>query len=266
MRYTLLELVKRVLESMESDEVSDINETQESVAVANIVKECYFDIAGQFSPAELEGLYKLDASGDNEKPVLMTVPSIASRIQWLKYNVGSFDRPTWQMIEYLTNQEYFEFQSGLDPDDTNILTMDHTINATNFTFLYRDDEFPKYYTVFDDYSVIFNAFDATEENTLTQVRSLAYGPLVAEFQMENEWVPDLDPRQFQLLLQEAKSTAFFELKQTANAKAEAKSRKNQILTQKNKYDNRPSWAGQDRVSFGRFRGTSSMKRAMREGN
>lgn len=269
MRYTLLELVKRVLESMESDEVSDINETSESVTVANIIKECYFDIAGQFNPAELEGLFKLDAGGDNTKPVLMTMPSTASRVMWLKYNIGAADRPDWQDLQYMSNEEFFEYQSGLDPDATNLDDFTHPVNNADFVFLYKNDDWPQYYTIFDDYTVIMDSYLATEENTLTQVRTLAYGPLVAEFEMENEWVPDLDPRQFQLLLQESKATAFQELKQTTNAKAEAKSRKNQILTQKNKYDNRPSWAGQDRVSFGRHGGNSSysnMQRAMRRGS
>lgn len=267
MRYTLLELTKRILESMESDEVSDINETPESIAVANIVKECYFDIAGQFNPAELVGLYKLDGSGDSNKPVLMTVPSHASRIKWLKYNIGTVDFPDWQDLRYLSNEEYFHYQSGLDVADTDILQMTTAINATNFVFHYRDNAFPTCYTVFDDFSVIFDSYNADVETTLTQVRSLAYGPLVAEFEFENEWTPDLDPRQFQLLLQEAKATAFVELKQTSNPTAERKARKNAILTQKNKYDNAPAWSGQSHVGFGR-RGpmNSDIRRAMRNGN
>lgn len=265
MRYTLLELTKRILESMESDEISDINETPEAVAVANIIKECYFDIAGQFNPAELVGLYKLDASTDSNLPCIMTVPSHASRIEWLQYNIDEPALPNWQPLRYMANDEYFYMQSGLDLDDPNLHQMTVDINATEFVFHYRDDAYPTYYTVFDDYTVVFDSYLASEESTLTQVRSLAYGPLVADFEFENEWTPDLDPRQFQLLLQEAKATAFVELKQTSNPRAEAKARRNAILTQKNKYDNAPAWARQPAISFGRRGPNIGMIDAMRKG-
>ena len=83
MRYTLLDMTKRILESMESDEVSDINETPEAVSVANIIKECYFDIIGQHAPDETEGIYKLDASGDNLKPA--NERKVLQTLQTLKF-------------------------------------------------------------------------------------------------------------------------------------------------------------------------------------
>jgi hypothetical protein len=46
-KYTLLELTQRILESMDSDEVDSIEDSPESLAVANIIKECYFDILGK---------------------------------------------------------------------------------------------------------------------------------------------------------------------------------------------------------------------------
>ena len=105
MRYTLLELTQRIMESMESDEISDINETPESVSVANIIKECYFDIVGEMNMAEQEGLFKLDSSGDNTKPVLMYVPSTVGNIQYLNYNkVDSVATPNYKDLRYVSNK------------------------------------------------------------------------------------------------------------------------------------------------------------------
>lgn len=42
MKYTLLELTQRILESMNSDEVNSIGDTEESMTVANIIKESLF--------------------------------------------------------------------------------------------------------------------------------------------------------------------------------------------------------------------------------
>lgn len=267
MKYTLLELVKRVLESMESDEVSDINETQESVSVANIVKECYFDIVGEMNMAEQEGLFKLDASGDNTKPVLMYVPQNVSRIQYLKYNIdNTVGTPNYRDLRYVDNKEFLYYQQNFDPADTAIDQVTVVLNGTNFVFQYRNDSHPTYYTIFDESSVVFDAFDSSVETTLTTVRTLGWGDFVPSFSMTNTWTPDLDPRQFQLLLQDAKATAFVELRQSQNPTAEKKARKNRILTQKNKNDNDPRASNQNHAQYGRRGGNYPLiQRAMRAG-
>lgn len=267
MRYTLLEIVQRIMESMEADEISDINETAESVSVANIVKECYFDIVGEMNMAEQEGLFKLDSSGDNTKPVLMYVPSTVSRIEYLKYNKDdSVATPNYQDLRYVSNKEFLYYQNNFDPADTAIDQMTIELNGVDFVFQYRNDSYPTYYTIFDEQSVVFDSFDSSVEVTLTQVRSLGYGSLVPSFSMTNTWIADLDARQFQLLLQDAKATAFVELKQIQNVTAEKKARKNRILTQKNKNDNDPTFSNQNHAQFGRRGGNYPLiQRAMRAG-
>ena len=268
MRYTLLELTQRILESMESDEVSTVGETPESLSVANIIKECYFDIVGELSMAEQEGLYKLDASGDNAKPTLMTIPTTVSSVKWVKYNIGE-SVPDYQFVSHRDNEEFLYYNTGLDPSETNIGSMVVSINGKSFTFNYYNDRMPTYYTVFDDQYVIFDAYDDDIESTLTEARCLIFATLVPSFSLTDTWTPDLDPRQFQLLLQEAKAQAFVELKQTQNPTAERKARKNKISAQWNKRDNNPGWANQAHAQFGRngrngFPRTS-MERAMRKG-
>jgi hypothetical protein len=140
------------------------------------------------------------------------------------------------------------------------------INGSDFVFSIKNDGYPTYYTIFDESIVLFDSYDASEEATLSQAKSLAYGALSPEFELRNDWIPDLDPRQFQLLLQDAKQTAFTELKQAQNPVAEKKYRRNKIITQKNKFDNDPAWSNQSHAAFGRHGGGyGKMKRAMRRG-
>lgn len=265
MRYTLLELVQRILESMESDEVSTVGETPESLSVANIIKECYFDLVGDLNMDEQEGLFKLDSSGDNLKPVLMYVPSNVSRVQYIKYNNDDLLTPTYRDVRYVTNREFLFYQEGVSSADSAVGEFDLTLNGSSFKFYFRNDRYPTYYTIFDERAVVFDAYDAVAEDTLTQARSLGYGSLVPSFQLIDTWVPDLDPRQFQLLLQEAKMTAFIELKQAQNPIAEKKARKNRILTQKNKNDNDPTSSNQKHYSFGRRACFTPMQWALRNG-
>ena len=59
MRYSLIELVQRILESMDSDEVDSISDTVESLAVANSGKECYFDIISNLDLPEKVDIFQL---------------------------------------------------------------------------------------------------------------------------------------------------------------------------------------------------------------
>src|SRR5690242_4004518 len=144
---------------MESDEVSDINETMESVAVVDIIKECYFDIVGEMNMEEQEGLLTLDASGDNTKPCLMMTPSTVSRIQWVKYNNGTLAEPDYKDLRYVTNDEFLYYQMGIDPNDTQFTTMSVTLKGGTFVFYVRNNAFPQYYTIFDGTKVIFDGWD-----------------------------------------------------------------------------------------------------------
>ena len=233
MRYTLLEIVQRILGAMDSDEVNDVSETAESLEVANIVKECYLEIMTEIEPREAEGLFHLDASGDNTKPTLMYLPSTVADIHWLKYNVGPdlFDT-NYRILDYMEVEDFLDRMNGLDVNETWIDTQVVTINGQNFNIKFRNDESPYCYTSVDDRTLLFDSVDLSYENTLTASRTLGFGALTSTFQIENSYIPPLDAKRFQLLLSKAKAQAFVEVKQTSNAQAETKARRQTALAYK----------------------------------
>lgn len=235
MRYTLIELVQRILEALDSDEVNSLADSTEALAVANIIKECYFDIISEVQPKETEGLFHLDASTDSEKPIQMTLPSHVSNIEWLKYNVGdSLTDTNFRDLCYLDLDEFFRFSNGLDSGQDWVDSQEVTISGQTFIVKYRNDQFPSYFTSVDDRVILFDSFDKSKESTLTASRTYGYGGLIPVFQMVDTFVPQLDARQFQLLLNAAKAQSFVELKQIENAKAERKERRHKILMYKEK--------------------------------
>jgi hypothetical protein len=266
MKYTLLELTQRILSAIDGDEVSSIAETTDSQTVANILKECYFDIISNLHPAESEGLFKLDASTDNTKPVLMTLPSSVSKVHWLKYDTGA-DIQNFQPLRYVDPEEFIFYQSGVNLTDPETGVMTVTIDGKHYDFRYRTDEYPTCYTILRDKYVIFDQFSSSDESTLTEARSLGFGELVPYWDHSDTFIPDLDPRHFQLLLKEAKATAFSELKQIENQRAERTARRNWVLTQKTRDDNAPEKSVQSKWGYGRkgARYYPDMKRAMRYG-
>ena len=236
MRYSLIELVQRILESMDSDEVDDISSTTESLAVANIVKECYYDIISNLDLPEKVDIFQLDGSGDSDLPCVMYLPETALDLDQLKYNSATVSNPSWYDVKFIPFDQFVKMQSGLDADnDSSIGTQSITENSQTYTFKFKNDVLPGFYTSFNDRTLLFDAYDSSVNTTLVGSKTLCYGAIEATFTLDNDYVPDLDARQFQLLLQKAKAQAFVELKQTSNPKADAGERRNSITAQRTKH-------------------------------
>lgn len=227
MQYTLLDIVQSVLSSMDSDEVDSISDTVESQQVVQIVKTVYDEIVTRSNLAITKTLFNLTASTDGAKPVLMTKPSNIDSIDWLRYNKtkATDTSITWGDIQYLPLDSFVMAQQSLNTSETNVDSFTHTINGFTFTFNYRTDIAPCYYTSFDDNTLIFDAYDSSVDSTLQSIKTLAFGPVTNVFVEDSTWVPNLSAEQFSLLINEAKSLAWAELKQTSHAKAEQSARR-----------------------------------------
>lgn len=236
MRYSLIELVQRILESMDSDEVDSISDTVESLAVANIIKECYFDILSNLDLPEKVDIYQLTGSGDSAKPCLMYLPQTSLDLDQLKYNSATTGNPTWYDLKFVPFDQFVSMQSGFDlDDDTSIGSMTIVENGLTYTFKYKNDILPNFYTSFNDRTLLFDSYDSSVNTTLVGSKTLCYGAIEPTFTLDDTYIPDLDARQFQLLLQKSKAQAFIELKQTSNPKADMGERKNAITAQRTKH-------------------------------
>lgn len=235
MQYTLLDLTKAVLSSMDSDEVSSINDTVESQQVVEVIKSVYDDIISRSDLKSNSTLFNLVPSNDNTKPILMQKPPGIDKIEWIKYNcLDSGDtEPNWQYMRYATPEEFIDMMHSQSTSGTNYGSFTQTFTGGyNIIFTYRNDIRPSWYTSFDDDLIFFDSYDASVDTTLQESKSLGYGTKISDFVKEDSYVPKLHPQQFALLLNEAKSLAWAELKQTVHAKAEAMARKNWVHLQK----------------------------------
>lgn len=78
-------MTQNILSRMSSDEVNSIGDSPESLQVANIIKNKYFDVIGRVNLPEHDQLLQLDPSIDATSPVLMYVPDGVADLKWLKY-------------------------------------------------------------------------------------------------------------------------------------------------------------------------------------
>ena len=73
MQFTVLEMTQSILSFLTSDEVNSIEDTAESLQMANILETVYYNIATRGNLLEHNGLFQLQGSDDLLKPVLMHV-------------------------------------------------------------------------------------------------------------------------------------------------------------------------------------------------
>jgi hypothetical protein len=228
MKYTLLELNQAVLSSIDSDEINSIYDTPESKQVTAILKTVYDDIISRGDLTSNKILFNLVSSTTVTKPVLMTKPANIDRMEWLKYNtvLSGGTTPVWTEMVYLSVEDFIDYSHQYRLSETNVRSFDYVADGFVFTFHYRNDQGPKYYTSFDDVTIIFDAYNVGVDTNLQSTKTLAYGSKKTEWIEADTFVPNLQPQQFALLLNEAKSLAWAELKQTSHPKAEVSARRN----------------------------------------
>lgn len=237
-RYSLLDIVQRVLSSMDSDEVNSISDTTESLQVATCAETTYNDIIQGSDPPEDYRLFGLTASTNTAYPIVMYRPTSLESIGWIKYKrtlSGSTDgKLYWTLITPILFDEFLKRQDGLSTLDTHVSQMNLVLPNTTLQIMYRNDRSPDYYTTFDDNTVLFSSVDKAVDDTLQTSKTLCYGQFSNQFLMVDQFIPTFDSQVHQLWLHETKALASAEMRQVSNTKAEKAARKTWIKLQDNK--------------------------------
>jgi hypothetical protein len=233
-RRNLLEIVQDLLASVEDDEVNSINDTETATRVANIVKECYYEIISAGDLPEHYNFFELEASGDVNKPTLMTLPDGVVSIQSLKYNMTETSTVEFRDLRFVPLDIFMERMYNLDDSEDNVTHWTHVISGSTIDFLVKNDKTPEYYTTFDDNTLVFDSFVEDQETFLQKGKTLGYGQVFPVFSMTDEYIPDLDAKQFSLLINEAKRQVYNELRQSENPLAAQRARKAWIRLQRDK--------------------------------
>lgn len=154
--------------------------------------------------------------------------------------------PGYQHVPIIPIDAFIDRINTFNPTDTTTGTFQFSNNINGFpgtyTFYYKNNKQPSYCTILNNYNVIFDSFDSTQDSTLQASKTMCWGKVVPNWQMVDTFIPNLDDEQFTLLLNEAKALAYFELKQSAHPKAEQEIKRGWTTVQKNKsVINRPTY-------------------------
>jgi hypothetical protein len=223
-KLTLLQITQDILSDMNSDDVSSITDTIESLQVVQIIESTYNELIARKNWPHTRKLIQLEASGSSTKPTHMKAPEVVKEIVEVNYNKkkSTDTREKWSSVKYLYPDEFLRMTNGYNTDNTNT---DEITDYSGVKFLIKTDKAPDYYTSFDDEYFVFDSYDSDVDSTLQATKTQVVAFTFPTFTVEDDFIPDLPIEMFPAFLAECKSVCFARIKQTPDAKAEQQSRR-----------------------------------------
>ncbi len=225
MKRPLLELVQDILSSIDGDEVNSISDTVESLQVANIIKQTFYDILDERGLTYVGNLTTLTGLADTDKPNYMGIPEQFIKVEWIRYdarvdNSGSKD---YRDVDWLDPREFVTRINQRDSTDTDrFVVVNH---ASGIPLIIDKTQAPRYWTSFNDQEIVFDSYDEDVDSTLQSSKCQIYAYSAREFEIDDDYVPDLPVGLFQYLYHQAEASAHAIMKQMPNPKSEQKERR-----------------------------------------
>jgi hypothetical protein len=233
---TLLEIVQNIASALETDEINSITDTTESLQIAEVVKETFLDLFTNTDIPEHMGLVRLDSVSDLASPNYLKIPDDVNKISWLRYK--DYRGQNYRLLRYANPRDFIEMALLWPLDEIDPTIVDTVDPVSGVVYKIRSDSPPLTYTIFNDQYIAFDAFDSVYEATVQGDNCVSFGSFNFEFEMEDDFVPPIDANLFPLLLSEAKSVCFINLKQVSSAKEEQRSRRQKRKFQREKFKSR----------------------------
>lgn len=234
-KMTLLEMVQNIASALETDEVNSITDTTESLQIAEVIKETFYEQFSNIILPEHYRLFQMDNVSDLDRPNYLKIPDNISKLIWLKYydyGLQAYSRE----LNYLNPEEFFDrLLSYYTAPDT---WLTQVTDASGIQYYIPNNVRPSYFTILDDNYIVFDSYDSNEEATVQGSKTIAFGIKAFDFLMEDDFVPPIDANLFPLLLAEAKSTCFINLKQISSSKEEQRARRQRIRMQNDQFRSR----------------------------
>lgn len=246
MKMTLLEIVQKCLNSINADDVSSIDDTEEAQIVAGIVEDTYYSLVNtRWFPEHYE-TFQLVPQSDTNYPTTFRVPDNVGKIDWVRYNISTTANPAYSVMTYLEPEDFARRMYELNSSSSEISEFDNIVNGTP-VFVWNN-RMPRFYTSFDDNYILFDGYDSSVDTTLQGSKTVAWGKTIPVFQLVDTFTPDADPEFFPYLLAESQSVAHSVLLKTIDQKLEQRARrqKNFIQNDKQRVGNK-----NDRPNYGR---------------
>jgi hypothetical protein len=234
MSKTVLEIVKDVLTAIDGDAVNSISDTEESEQIANFVQSAYMDLVSHTNWPHTRRATALTPFSDSNFPTHMKLNDNVKELISILYDkrkVGETARK-YKEIKYLNPDDFLRKLNMRDNDKANVQIV---VDPSGIELLIFNDKAPEYFTSINDVDVVFDSYDAVVDSTLQESKVQAQAYVMPPFSLVDDFIPDLPPDAFSLLVSEVISRSQLRLRQIQDTKAE------QEANRQSKWMSRKSW-------------------------
>jgi hypothetical protein len=184
--------------------------------------------------------------GSTQASLTIDVTAVSGSGTFSSWVINQLNAPTtapgYKRIGILPVHEFIKRQSSLDPTRANVGQFNFIFNGQNFLFNYQNNTQPRFCCIINNQYMIFDNYNLNFDSTLQGAKTMCWAWFIPPFILEDNFIPNLNDYQFPLLIAEAKSLAFLELKQMLHQKAEQETKRQWSNLQKNKsVTNKPSY-------------------------
>jgi len=210
-KMTLLAMTQSILSSMDSDDVNAIDDTEESIQVADEIQYAYEELMSQKEWHHLRDICKLNSLGDTSKPTTVGVPENIAEITNLQYETTDVDDAdtSFSNITYQEPDTFLSNQQSLKSSDSTV----ESSSQNGVVVLIRNDKFPDSWTTFDDETIMFDSYKNDVDSTSQGDKCIVKCVTHSVWSKEDSFVPDLPEKMFPLLLADAKRACHLYFKQ-----------------------------------------------------
>ena len=226
MKKSLLEMTQDILSDMTDDEVNSIDDTFASQQVAAIIRSTYEAMLSNRNWPHTRKLVQVAPYSQQDLPTHMILQSDIKELCFLNYNCAPLGSARLDFVPMVWKEpdDFLRFLNTRDSTKPNTISVK---DRSGVILLIVTDKHPTYYTSFDDSTLVFDSYDMSVDSSLQESKVQAMAYINPAWSHLDNFIPDLPAEAFSALLNEAKSTAMFRLKQTQDVKAEKESIKQQ---------------------------------------
>ncbi len=209
-------MVQKILSSMDSDDVNDISDSEEAIQIVDIIEDTFQHLIIQLDPPSLKQTCQLENLNDSTQPTSLKIPSNVSDIGKIKYEItASADtNRSFRDLIFLDPQDFIDKLLIRNSGNDDVQEITTPSGTPLFVF---NDEFPRFWTSFDDENVVADGFKNTESSTLLAAKTVVLCTVLPTFTKSNSFIPDLPEKAFPLLLAESRRASHLYLKQQDSA-------------------------------------------------
>lgn len=223
-KQTLIDMTQDILAAMGSDQVNAITDTSEANMVVRIIKRVYFDIISTRYWPHLQKMVKLIGLASTSTPSHFKMPDNLQKLEILWYDIQKQGdtRKKYAELQYMNPYDFMIMLNSRKSDET---TVDTITDIDGRELLILNNVAPSYWTSFDDEYIVLDSYDNLVESAVQEHKTQILVYEEPTWTESNTYIPDLPSKAFEYLKAEAMSTAFNEIRQAANPKAEQKARR-----------------------------------------